>query len=217
MHERNCRLLFSRVFEVLIPSRCHQFSLRKLLQEFSTGLDISTLTTVFGDVGGFVLANWVLTLGLKCLSSCFYYRYVSVYLYQNTIFKNFLLEDFIYLFLVRGEGSEKEGGTSMCGCLLCAPYWGPGPQPRHVPWLGIQSATLCFAVWRSIHWATPARAPKYYFSNCIPQIISNKKFLAQKHMCLCLSVNKEGSWNRPGNEWDQGGNGSDHIGARSPF
>ena len=22
----------------------------------------------------------------------------------------------------------------MCGCLLCAPYWGPGPQPRHVPY-----------------------------------------------------------------------------------
>ena len=23
--------------------------------------------------------------------------------------------------------------TSMCGCLSCAPYWGPNPQPRHVP------------------------------------------------------------------------------------
>ena len=21
----------------------------------------------------------------------------------------------------------------MCGCLSCAPYWGPGLQPRHVP------------------------------------------------------------------------------------
>ena len=25
----------------------------------------------------------------------------------------------------------------MCGCLLHAPYWGPGPQPRPVPRLGI--------------------------------------------------------------------------------
>ena len=25
----------------------------------------------------------------------------------------------------------------MCGCLSSAPYWGPGPQPRHMPWLGI--------------------------------------------------------------------------------
>ena len=48
--------------------------------------------------------------------------------------------DFIYLFLERGEGRERV--TSMCGCLLCAPYWGPGLQPRHVPCLGIELATL---------------------------------------------------------------------------
>ena len=29
----------------------------------------------------------------------------------------------------------------MCGCLSCAPYWGPGLQPRHVPCLGIESVT----------------------------------------------------------------------------
>ena len=40
-----------------------------------------------------------------------------------------------YLFLERVEGREKKRReTSMCGCLSCAPYWGPGPQPRHVPW-----------------------------------------------------------------------------------
>ena len=44
-------------------------------------------------------------------------------------------KDFIYLFLGREEGREKERGreTSVCGCLLRAHYWGPGPQPRHVP------------------------------------------------------------------------------------
>ena len=26
----------------------------------------------------------------------------------------------------------------MCGCLLHAPCWGPGPQPRHVSRLGIE-------------------------------------------------------------------------------
>ena len=27
----------------------------------------------------------------------------------------------------------------MCGCLSSVPpYWGPGPQPRHVPSLGIE-------------------------------------------------------------------------------
>ena len=44
-----------------------------------------------------------------------------------------ILFHFIYLFLDRGEGKEKERETSMCGCLLLAPYWGPGQQPRHVP------------------------------------------------------------------------------------
>ena len=46
----------------------------------------------------------------------------------------------------------------MCGCLLRTPYWGPGRQPRHVPWLGRELVTLWFAGLRSIHWATPARA-----------------------------------------------------------
>ena len=42
------------------------------------------------------------------------------------------------LFLFLGEGMGEEGGdTSMCGCLSHIPHWGPGPQPRHVPWLGI--------------------------------------------------------------------------------
>ena len=46
----------------------------------------------------------------------------------------------------------------MCCCLSRAYYWGPGPQPRHVPWLGIKPVTLCFTGQCSIHWATPARA-----------------------------------------------------------
>ena len=33
----------------------------------------------------------------------------------------------------------------MCGCLSCAPNWGPGPQPRHVSGLGIKPVTLWFA------------------------------------------------------------------------
>ena len=66
---------------------------------------------------------------------------------------------FIYLYLERGKGGRKRGREiSMCGCLWCVPYWGPGPQPRHVPWLGIEPVTLWFTGWCSIHWATPARA-----------------------------------------------------------
>ena len=43
---------------------------------------------------------------------------------------------FLILFLVRGEG-KRGRETSMCGCLSRALYRGPGPQPRHVAWLGI--------------------------------------------------------------------------------
>ena len=46
----------------------------------------------------------------------------------------------------------------MYDCLSCTPYWGLGPQPRHVPWLGIGLATLWLTGQHSIHWATPAKA-----------------------------------------------------------
>ena len=56
------------------------------------------------------------------------------YFSQNVIHVNILfIFDFIYLFLDRGEGREKGRETSMCGCFSRAPYWGPGPQPRHAP------------------------------------------------------------------------------------
>ena len=67
------------------------------------------------------------------------------------------------LFIFReGKGGRE---TSMCGCLSSAPYWGPGRQPRHVPWLGIELATLWLAGCHSIHWATPDRAEYTLFSS----------------------------------------------------
>ena len=60
------------------------------------------------------------------------------------------------IYFERREGRKRE--ISMCGCLSHAPHWGPGPQPRHVPWLGTELVTLWFTGRRSIHWATPARA-----------------------------------------------------------
>ena len=79
-------------------------------------------------------------------------------LYLSFFFKKYF-KKFILL-LDRGEGREKGRETSMCGCLSCAP-WGLGPQPRHVPWLGIEPATLWFTGRHSTHWATPARAGLY--------------------------------------------------------
>ena len=71
---------------------------------------------------------------------------------------------FKILFIFReGKGGRKRGRkTSMCGCLLHALNWGPDLQPRHVPPLGIEPATLWFAGQHSIHWATPARATFIY-------------------------------------------------------
>ena len=72
---------------------------------------------------------------------------------------------FIYLFLERGEGRKTERERSIkverdtsIGCLSPPHNWGPGLQPRHVPWLGIEPVTFQFAGQRSVHWATPARA-----------------------------------------------------------
>ena len=52
----------------------------------------------------------------------------------------FFKKYFIYLFLERGEGKER-GRESSIGCLSHAPNWGPGLQPRHVPWPGINPTT----------------------------------------------------------------------------
>ena len=42
-----------------------------------------------------------------------------------------------FYFFREGKGGRKRGReTSKCGCLSRAPYWGPGPQPKHMPWLG---------------------------------------------------------------------------------
>ena len=65
----------------------------------------------------------------------------------------------LFFYFREGNGGRKRGReTSMCGCFLCTPYWGPAPQLRHVPWLGIKLATLWFTGSHSIHSATPAMA-----------------------------------------------------------
>ena len=70
-----------------------------------------------------------------------------------------------YLFLERDEGKEKE--KTMCGGLSHAPYWGPGLQPRHVSWLGIEPTILWLAGPHSIHWTTPARVYNFFKKNFI--------------------------------------------------
>ena len=78
---------------------------------------------------------------------------------------------FKILFIFREGGTEGERGreTSMCGCHSCTPYWGPGPQPRNVPWLGIELATLWFTGCHSVHQATPARAEYTFLKQKVKQ------------------------------------------------
>ena len=45
-----------------------------------------------------------------------------------------MFEYFIYLFLERRKEGEGEGEKHHCVVAShTTPYWGPGPQPRHVP------------------------------------------------------------------------------------
>ena len=118
----------------------------------------------------------VLMMAILFLNICQFYSVIQTcislmifYLIPLSIvtFFFFFLEDIIYLFLERGREEERGRDTSMCGCLLCAPYWGRGLRPRHVPWLSIELVTLWFAGWHSIHWATPARAYDYFYSSLV--------------------------------------------------
>ena len=74
------------------------------------------------------------------------------------------LKDFIYLFLERGEGREKERERNITvrekhwsvASLTC-PDQGPNLQPSHVPWPRIKRAAFHFAEWRPTNWATVVR------------------------------------------------------------
>ena len=73
----------------------------------------------------------------------------------------------LYIYFWReGKGKRKRGSETSIGCLShTPPNWGPDPQPRHMPWLGIKPETFQFADWRSTHGATPARADDPHFTD----------------------------------------------------
>ena len=95
------------------------------------------------------LTSLICHQGILCNFSYVFFTFLKFY--------SFILRE------SRREG-EGEGEKHKCvrdtriGCLLHAPYWGPGLKPRHVPWLGIELVTFRFTGWHSVHWATPARA-----------------------------------------------------------
>ena len=58
----------------------------------------------------------------------------------------------------RRERRKRERKKHQAVASHAHPNQGPNLQPRHVPWLGIEPATFCFARQCPTHWATPARA-----------------------------------------------------------
>ena len=85
--------------------------------------------------------------------------------YRIIDWRNFLKILFICLFLEIGEGRERdkerniyvtEKHQSVASHVL--PSWGPGSQPKHMPWLEIEPVTFQFTDQHSIHWATVDRA-----------------------------------------------------------
>ena len=87
------------------------------------------------DLGSSLILLWI-SCGMTWINhsasqaSCFHLLRADVRLF-------FFFKDFIYLFLEGKEG-RKRGRETLISCLSHAPNWGPGPQPRHVPWLGIK-------------------------------------------------------------------------------
>ena len=83
--------------------------------------------------------------------------------------------------------SEHCARDTSVGCLLYAPNWGPGQQPRHVPWLRIEPATFQFAGQCPIHWATPGWEDFKLFCS----VLFNKKWPSN-----CNNNNISPSWFR---------------------
>ena len=53
--------------------------------------------------------------------------------FQKVVNNYLLKKDFIYLLVEGGKERNINVRKKSVGCLSPAPYWGPGPQPRHVP------------------------------------------------------------------------------------
>ena len=123
------------------------------------------------------------------------WMYHSLFIHSPTEGHLFFLKDSFfflkgfYLFIFRERGREGEWETKTCGCLSHAPYPGPSPQTRHVPWLGIKPATLWFAGLCSTHWATPARAEGHLGCFHVWAILNKAAIIISVQVfCVYLSV-----------------------------
>ena len=148
------------------------------------------------------IPSWLLAVLLKHKGGTAYglleWRWVIPSVPEIIAFKNIY---FIYLFILDREGREKERKRILHQCVVasCPPPTGTwlGPQPRHVPWLGIEQATLWFTGRCSIHWATPARANSFLHTLLTKLISYHLKLKFFQH--LSPQSESEGWWLR----WSQ--------------
>ena len=79
----------------------------------------------------------------RCIKHCQKIKWWSL---LDKIINYFLFFFLKILFICRERGREKEREKNINVWLpFTCPDWGPGLQPRRVPWLGIKLATLWFA------------------------------------------------------------------------
>ena len=115
-------------------------------------------------VGGNMIHTWIKSIWSLSVVIPFF-----VHLFFLIVLERF----YLFSFRETRREEEREGEKQWCvrdtwiSPLLHTPNWGPGPQPRHMPWLGVKPLTFHFAGWCSIPWATPARACHLCFT--IPQ------------------------------------------------
>ena len=76
----------------------------------------------------------------RCQICVAFWRYSLFSSLSSPLF--FFLRFYWFIFRKGKRGRKRGKKTLMCGWFSCTPCWGPGLQPRHVPWLGIEPATL---------------------------------------------------------------------------
>ena len=94
-------------------------------------------------------------LFVSSLETCLFGTSIHFFIWIMWVFKK---RSFVYLFISRERGKEGERGTeTSISCLSHILNWGPGPQPSHVLWPGIEPAIFQSAGWCSDRWGTPVR------------------------------------------------------------
>ena len=117
--------------------------------------------------------NWIsLFVFLISIRFCITYSdtlFLVTYLFNIVVSSwrtdSFLKKYFIYLFIYfreRGREGEREGEKHQCVVAShTSPHWGLSPQPRRVPWPGIELVTFWFMEQHPTHWPCQSEPRKY--------------------------------------------------------